>query len=148
MVLFLRWFLFFKYRVPPLWPSYIDERRDNICQSIWDESEVLLGTLWGTCQELGELFALNPSSPPTKHNLKKKPNAQFFVVKTPMRNFSSFATFIFFVTQQIWLVFMQLSLVGENAFTNNILSLQNFRNSSTINFYNSTKWFCSLVNLL
>ncbi len=29
---------------------------------------------------------------------------QIFLAKTPMRNFSSFATFIFFVTQQIWLV--------------------------------------------
>jgi len=28
-------------------------KEDNICQSIWDKSEVLLGTLWGTCQELG-----------------------------------------------------------------------------------------------
>jgi hypothetical protein len=24
-----------------------------MCQSIWDKSEVLLGTLWGICQELG-----------------------------------------------------------------------------------------------
>jgi hypothetical protein len=31
-----------KYRVPPLWSTYIGERR-----------EVLLRTLWGTCQELG-----------------------------------------------------------------------------------------------
>jgi len=28
---------------------------DNICQSIWDKIEVLLETLWGTCQELGTL---------------------------------------------------------------------------------------------
>jgi hypothetical protein len=57
---------------------------------------------------------------------------QIFVVKTPMRNFSSFATFIFFVTQHMVSSIVQLSLVGENAFTNNILSWQNFRNSSKL----------------
>jgi hypothetical protein len=36
----------------PLWPSYI-------CQSIWDEPGVLLGILWGTCQEHGNLGNLN-----------------------------------------------------------------------------------------
>jgi len=36
-------------------------KEDNICQSIWDKSELLLGTLWGTCQELENSFALNPT---------------------------------------------------------------------------------------
>ncbi len=53
-----------KYRVPSIHPP-IYLKGGNICQSIWDKSEVLLGTLWGTCQELGELIALNP--PPSPH---------------------------------------------------------------------------------
>jgi hypothetical protein len=57
---------------------------------------------------------------------------QFFVVKMRMCNFSGFATFIFFVTQHMVSSIVQLSLVGENAFTNNILSWQNFRNSSKL----------------
>jgi hypothetical protein len=60
-----------KYRVPPLWPTYIGERRTtivkafglnlrygehvgehignltNILGTIWDKTEVLLGTSWG-----------------------------------------------------------------------------------------------------
>jgi len=42
---------------------YLGERRTTtICQGIWDKSEVLLGTLWGTCHEW-ELFALIPPQP-------------------------------------------------------------------------------------
>jgi hypothetical protein len=36
-----------KYRVTSLWLTYIGEK------GLWDKSEVLLGTLWGTCQEPG-----------------------------------------------------------------------------------------------
>jgi len=36
-----------KYRVPPLWPTYIGEKENNICQSIWGKSEVLWRTYWG-----------------------------------------------------------------------------------------------------
>jgi hypothetical protein len=43
-----------RYRVPPLWPTYISEKEDNICQSIWHKSEVLWRTCWGTHWELGE----------------------------------------------------------------------------------------------
>ncbi len=43
-----------KYRVPPLWPAYIGEKENTICQSIWDKSEVLRRTCWGTHWELGE----------------------------------------------------------------------------------------------
>jgi len=43
-----------KYRVPPLWPTYVGGKEDNICQSIWDKSEVLWRTCWGTYWELGE----------------------------------------------------------------------------------------------
>jgi hypothetical protein len=35
------------YRVPPLWPTYIGERRTTFAKSIWDESEVLWRTCWG-----------------------------------------------------------------------------------------------------
>jgi hypothetical protein len=43
-----------KYRVPPLWPPLYRWKEDNICQSIWDESEVLRRTCWGMHWELGE----------------------------------------------------------------------------------------------
>jgi hypothetical protein len=36
------------YRVHPLLPTYIGEKEDNICQSIWYKSEVLWKTCWGT----------------------------------------------------------------------------------------------------
>jgi hypothetical protein len=42
------------YISPPLWPSYIGEKEDNICQSTWDKSEVLWRTCLGTHWELGE----------------------------------------------------------------------------------------------
>jgi hypothetical protein len=35
-------------------------KEDNVCQSIWDKSEVLLGTLWGNMLGTCELFALTP----------------------------------------------------------------------------------------
>jgi hypothetical protein len=34
---------------------------------MWEKSEVLLGTLWGTCQELGKLFALIFVCEPKSH---------------------------------------------------------------------------------
>ncbi len=37
----------------PPWAQLYRGKEDNICQSIWDKSEVLLRTLWRTCQELG-----------------------------------------------------------------------------------------------
>jgi hypothetical protein len=37
-----------KYRVPPIWLTYIDE----MSQSIWDKSEALWRTCWGTHWEL------------------------------------------------------------------------------------------------
>jgi hypothetical protein len=37
--------------VPPLWPTYKGWKEDNICQSIWDKSEVLWRTCWGTYWE-------------------------------------------------------------------------------------------------
>jgi hypothetical protein len=43
-----------KYKVPALWPTYVGEKEDNICQNIWDKSEVLWRTCWGTHWELGE----------------------------------------------------------------------------------------------
>jgi len=43
-----------KYRIPPLWPGYIGEKENTICQSIWDKSEVLRRACWGTHWELGE----------------------------------------------------------------------------------------------
>jgi hypothetical protein len=60
-----------KYRVPPLWPKW---KEDKICQSIWDKSEVLLGTLWETCQELGNSLLWLPP-PPLEKNWKKKKTA-------------------------------------------------------------------------
>jgi len=36
-----------KYRVPPLWPTYIGERRTTFAKSIWDESDMLQRTCWG-----------------------------------------------------------------------------------------------------
>jgi len=39
-------------------------KEDNNCQSIWDKSEVLLGTLWGTCQELGKSLVWAPPRGP------------------------------------------------------------------------------------
>jgi hypothetical protein len=46
-----------KYRVPSIHPP-IYLKGGNICQSIWDKSEVLLGTLWGNMSGTWELFAL------------------------------------------------------------------------------------------
>jgi hypothetical protein len=54
-----------------------------MCQSIWDKSEVLLGTLWGTCQELGNSLLgwkvysphqtqLEKKTSPTEHPQEKK----------------------------------------------------------------------------
>jgi hypothetical protein len=34
-------------------PFALPTKEDNICESIWDKSEVLLRTLWGTCEKLG-----------------------------------------------------------------------------------------------
>jgi hypothetical protein len=31
----------FYFEVPPLWPTYIGERRTTFAKSIWDKSEVL-----------------------------------------------------------------------------------------------------------
>ncbi len=39
---------------PPLAQLY-RWKKDNICQSIWDKSEVLFGTFWETCENLGTL---------------------------------------------------------------------------------------------
>ncbi len=36
-------------------------KENNICQSIWDEGEMLLGTLWGTCQDLWNPLLWPPS---------------------------------------------------------------------------------------
>jgi hypothetical protein len=49
-------------------------KEDNNCQSIWDKGEVLLGTLWGTCQELGKSLVWappHPEFPHPKHNKKR-----------------------------------------------------------------------------
>ncbi len=62
-----------KYRVPHLWPTYIGEE-DNICQSIWDKSEVLFGTFWETCENLGTLCL---GTPPTPHKEKKGRSLSF-----------------------------------------------------------------------
>jgi hypothetical protein len=32
-----------KYNVPPFWPTYIGQKVDNTCQSIWDKSEECYG---------------------------------------------------------------------------------------------------------
>jgi hypothetical protein len=36
------------HRIPLLWPTYVGEKEDNICESTWDKSEVLWRTYWGT----------------------------------------------------------------------------------------------------
>jgi hypothetical protein len=72
-----------KYRVPPLWPTYIGEKEDNICQTIWDKSEVLWRTCWGTHWEfkgnimrtrweLGEMENKSSPPPPPKPKRQKK----------------------------------------------------------------------------
>ncbi len=43
---------------------YLDERTTTFAKVyIWDKSDVLLGTLWGTCHEW-ELFAMIPRTHP------------------------------------------------------------------------------------
>ncbi len=59
-----------QYRVPPLWPSYRGGK-DDICQSIWDKSEVLLGTFWEHVKELGN--SLLWTSPPTQRWKEGRP---------------------------------------------------------------------------
>ncbi len=39
-------------------------KENNICQSIWDEGEMLLGTLWGTCQDLWNPLLWTPLPQP------------------------------------------------------------------------------------
>ncbi len=47
-------------------------KEDNSCQSIWDKSEVLLGTFWGTCQVCTwKVFAVTLPQK-TKNEKKKK----------------------------------------------------------------------------
>ncbi len=50
-----------KYRIPPLWPSYIGERRTTFAKAYGDKSKCYC-----------ELFGLKPYSPPTR---KKKEEA-------------------------------------------------------------------------
>jgi hypothetical protein len=40
--------LYFELLTLTLWPIYIGEKEDNICQSMWDKSGVLWRTWWGT----------------------------------------------------------------------------------------------------
>jgi hypothetical protein len=47
-------------------------KEDNIFQSMWDKSDVLLGTLWQTCEETYELFALTPLLPSPAPKTKKE----------------------------------------------------------------------------
>jgi hypothetical protein len=73
----LQWFLhkkilFWGKEFLPFGPSY-RQKQDNICQSIWDKSEVLLGSLWGSMPGTWELFALTPQPHPKK---KKKSDAR------------------------------------------------------------------------
>jgi hypothetical protein len=60
-----------KYSVPSLWPTYIGEKEDNICQRIWDKSEVLgrtcLGTHWELEEHSGNLMG-------TREKWKQKPS--------------------------------------------------------------------------
>jgi hypothetical protein len=73
------------YRVPPLWPTYICERRTTFAKSIWDESEVLWRTCWehignlkGTHWELkGNIVGThwepgNNETPPCPSQVKRK----------------------------------------------------------------------------
>jgi len=49
-------------------------KENNICQNIWDESEMLLGTLWGTCQDPRNslLWPPYPHQNKTKQKIKIK----------------------------------------------------------------------------
>jgi len=52
-------------------PNLYRWKEDNICQNIWGKSEVLLGTLWGTCRELGNFLLWFP--PPKKKTCMESP---------------------------------------------------------------------------
>jgi hypothetical protein len=61
-----------KYKIPPFGPGY-RLKQDNICQSIWDKSEVLLGSFWGESMPgTWELFAWTPQPHPKKKKKRKE----------------------------------------------------------------------------
>ncbi len=55
--------------------------KDNICQSIWDKSEVLLGTFWGKCWEIGYLLGTHWKHSGNK--LNKWKNEKFLHLPPP-----------------------------------------------------------------
>ncbi len=63
----------FMHRVSSLWPSYIGLRRTAFPKAYGMNREVILGTLWGTCQNLGTLCCDQaPPSRKKKQSLHRK----------------------------------------------------------------------------
>jgi hypothetical protein len=64
----------FMHRVSSLWPSYIGFRRTAFAKAYGMNREVILGTLWGTCQNLGTLCCDHPPLEEKKTKLASKVN--------------------------------------------------------------------------
>ncbi len=58
-------------------PNLYRWKENTICQNIWGKSEVLLGTLWGTCRELGNFLLWLP--PPKKTTCMESPLSKWIM---------------------------------------------------------------------
>jgi len=60
-----------KYRSSSPLAHLYSSKEDNICESMWDKSKVLVGTLWGIGQKLGNSLLSHTNPTPTPPHTKK-----------------------------------------------------------------------------